>query len=232
MAALVCAATRTELVACGRGLRASGAPASAFSTLLTGVGPSHATRALERRLERGPRPDLVVSSGFAGAIAETLSVGDWVTATRLSRLRASEPCDVDVVLRRGPGLAAPCAIVSCEALVVDARQLPAAARAFDAVDMESAALAEVAARHGIDFMVLRMLSDTPKRPLPGFLGAFGRAMAATSAREAIANGARGLGGTVRDPRGVARLLREGRNLARALSDGWARFPAEISGALP
>jgi hypothetical protein len=207
-------------------------PAAAFSTLLTGVGPAHATRAFERRLERGPRPDLVVSSGFAGAIAERLSVGDWVTATRLSRVYGSERFDVDVALRRGPALAAPCAFVSCDALAVDARELPEEARAFDAVDMESAAIAEIAARHGIDFMVLRVLSDTPKRPLPGFLGAFGRAMAATDARDVLVNAARGIGGAMRDPRGVARILREGKALARELSDGWTHFAEEISSAEP
>ncbi len=71
MRALVCAATRAEHDACRRGILASrtGVP-SAYEMLLTGVGPVRAARSLARRLARGGVPDLVVSSGFAGACAD------------------------------------------------------------------------------------------------------------------------------------------------------------------
>lgn len=205
---LLCAATGTELDACKRGT-------PRFAHLLTGVGAVHAARALSERLVAGERPSLVVSSGFAGALRGDLPVGTWVTARTLPAAGT---------LREAPPPAVPCAMVSSDVLVQGQRL------DGDAVDMESVALAAVAHEHGLPFMVLRLVSDTPADPLPRFLGGFTDAMAATSRRGKLGGIARGLRGVLDDPRGVVRVVREGRAWTRDLERGWTTFAPLLSDA--
>jgi hypothetical protein len=79
---IVCAATHAEARACGKGIARAGL-SSELEVLETGVGLTRARGALERRLARGPRPELVVSSGFAGAYSRDLAVSSWITCDEL-----------------------------------------------------------------------------------------------------------------------------------------------------
>ena len=87
---LVCAATGTEADACRRGIADAMAPG--IEVLTTGVGPARATAALAERLlacgggSPAPRPALIVSSGFAGALTAGLAPLAWVTASSVHRL--------------------------------------------------------------------------------------------------------------------------------------------------
>ena len=222
---LVCAATRPEFDACARGIRASGAVPAAFEMLLTGVGPVHAGKRLDERLERGERPSLIVSSGFAGALSKGIEIGSWVTATRVTERRDGTLVDVgDVVLREGPEPALRCNVVSSEHLLEGgASPRDAGGGSALAVDMESSALARESGKRDTAFMVLRLVSDTPEQPLPGFLAPFAAAMAATGARSKFAHAARGIRRALVDPRGVARVVGDGRAWTRDLARGWERF---------
>jgi hypothetical protein len=231
---LVCAATRSELGACARGIHSSGAPPAAFETLRTGVGPIHAARSLAQRLARdGARPRLVVSSGFVGALSPGIDVGTWVTATRVAEWHGGAIVDLaEVAVRPAPEPALPCNVVSSGHLLQGGRS---PVRADDgsllAVDMESAALAREAAGRDIAFMVLRLVSDTPEHPLPGFVSPLATAMAAAGPGSKLAHAARGLRGALVDPRGVARMVRDGGAWARELARGWERFALLVAGTL-
>ena len=208
---LVCTATRAEHDACARG-------ASSLEHLLVGVGAANAAQALIARLTSdGPRPALVVSTGFAGALRPGLDVGTWVTASSLSGGAAD--------LRRAPAPAVPVAFLSSDVLVQGSVTDHGEA---EAVDMESVALSRIAAEHRIPLMVLRLISDTPENPLPTFLGGFTAGMAATTSRGKLNGFARGLRGVLKNPRGVARVVREGVQWTRDLESGWRSFAPTLS----
>jgi uncharacterized membrane protein len=160
---LVCAATFAEAAACRRGIAASGA--SGLEVLLTGVGPDRAAERCRARLARGPRPVLVVSSGFAGALSPDLQVGAVVTARTLYRLDGDRA--VEVLLP--PGLLRLAPAAQTVELVSASAVLPESVRGLSApvaVDMESAALADACDEAGVPFTVLRVITDTPAAPLP------------------------------------------------------------------
>jgi hypothetical protein len=187
---------------------------------LTGVGPLRAARALGERLTSGPLPDLVVSSGFAGALTPGLALSSWITAARLG-----EWIDGVRVAAEGIGLLAPFPhLLACE--VVSSSMLVTASVASAepiAADMESVALAREAARRGVAFAVARLVSDTPDRPLPALLSPFTAALAATSTRERVVHAARGARAALADPRAAVRLLSDGPTWLRGLEEGWSAF---------
>jgi nucleoside phosphorylase len=196
--------------------------------LLTGVGPRRAERALAARLARGLLPDLVVSSGFAGALSPTLALSSWITAARLGEWDGVARVAVEGVAL----VEAFAGLVGCEVLssgaLLSASSVGASAGATDAtmpiaVDMESVALARGAATKGVPFAVVRLVSDTPAHPLPPFLSPFTSALAATSHAARVTFAARGLRAALADPRAVARLLADGPTWLRRLEDGWRSF---------
>jgi hypothetical protein len=226
---LVCAATRSELGACARGIRASGAPSAAFETLRIGVGPIHATKSLRERLACGERPSLVVSSGFVGALSAGIEVGTWVTADRVAEWRNGAIVEVtEVALRSAPDPALHCNVVSTGHLLEGGPSpLRANGESLLAVDMESAALAREAAGRNVAFMVLRLVSDTPEHPLPRFLAPLTTAMAGAGSRSKLVHAALGVRGALGDPRGVARIVRDGGAWIRELARGWERFALRV-----
>ncbi len=219
---LVCAATRTEAAACHRGIADAGA--AGFEVLTTGVGPARARSALGRWLAgrpgAGQRPGLVVSSGFAGTLSPAVAPLQWVTASSVHRLEAGGA----VAVAFPPGLlqvadgAVACHVVSCDDVVTGA-----VAHGFPqpaAVDMESAALAEVAAAAGIPFLVLRLVTDTPARPL----AELGRRLAATlgahGAARRAAHGVRAALEAARSPGETIAFVRESLGWRDRLRHGW------------
>jgi len=85
------------------------------------------------------------------------------------------------------------------------------------VDMESEALLQVARASGIEFMVLRVITDTPQKPLPDFVATWSRAALDKDASLVV----RGIFEALAQPREVWRLLRHGRKWQRALTSLWA-----------
>jgi adenosylhomocysteine nucleosidase len=207
---LICAATRTEATACPGG--------PGLEVLRTGVGPERAAAALRRRLARGVRPALVVSSGFAGALPGPLPLHGCITATELLRLEAGRVVPVALApgaLRVLPG-AARCAVLSAVAVTRAAPPCPSAT----AVDMESAALAEVAAGAGIPFAVLRVISDTAAAPFPAFVADLAAAMASGAPGERLRAATRAVAAGVRSPGAVLSLVRSSLASRRALAAAW------------
>jgi hypothetical protein len=218
MAILVCAATGAEHDACNRGILASGR--AGHEMLLTGVGPTHAARRLEERLARGVLPDLIVSSGFAGALSSTLALATWITGVRVGEWNGVARVPVEgVSLVAGPPGLVRCEVLSSSALLsggvtIDEGATPVAA------DMESAALAREAARKDVPFAIVRLISDTPAHPLPQFVSPFAAALSATTMTSRLTSAGRGLREAIADPRGVVRLLRESSVWLRDLEEGW------------
>jgi hypothetical protein len=225
---LVCAATRAERDACRRGIDAAGA---GHETLLTGVGPDRAARALAERLARGELPELVVSSGFAGAVGPAPELASWISAISVSEWNGVARSPVGGLALVLPSELRRCAVVSSRVLVTRGARSALAAGGPETtgdappvvVDMESAALARTAAGHGVAFAVVRLISDTPAHPLPAFLAPFTAALSATSVASRLALAGRGLSGALADPRGVVRLAREGAAWLRELETGWSRL---------
>jgi nucleoside phosphorylase len=214
---LVCAATRVEAEACRRGIADAGA--RDVEVLQTGVGPARAAQALAARLGRGALPSLVVSSGFAGALTRGIRLHAVVTAARLHRLGP----DGAVPVRLPPGTlriardAVRCQVATADAVLVgDHPALPAPA----AVDMESAALAEVAAAAGLKVEVLRVVTDTPARPFPPFVRPLGAALAPGPTATRLAAALRAAAVAARRPMQALAFLRSSLAAARALRAVW------------
>ena len=188
---LACAASRTEAGACA---------VEGVEVLRTGVGPARAAAALTRRLARGPRPSLVVSSGFAGALSAHLPLHACITAGAVHRLEGGRAVPLALgpgALRMAQGLPR-CALLSASVVT---RATAPALPAPSVVDMESAALAEVAAAAGVPFAVLRIVTDTPAAPFPAFV---------TDSRRRAGGGAREGGARRRRARGRRRGSLAGR----------------------
>jgi adenosylhomocysteine nucleosidase len=155
------------------------------SVHVSGVGRKNATDAT-RRLFRESSPRRVVAAGFCGALVPTLNIGDVVRSPR---------------------------ILTVDHLVADPveKRALAARHGADAVDMESAAVAEVCEAHGVPFRAVRAVSDTVDTALSPELVRFlsggnvspWRAMAALVRRPSLLGEFRRL---ARDTRAAARSL--------------------------
>lgn len=198
--------------------------------LFTGVGPRRAARSLAARLARGVLPDVVISSGFAGAVSPAIELSSWITAARICEWSGDAWIPVEgITLAAGPPGLVGCDVLSSDRLVTARAPLPNADSPHPlVVDMESVSLAREAARRGVAFSVVRLISDTPTNPLPAFLSPFAAAMAATDTTSRIALAGRGLRGAITNPRAVAHLLMEAPAWLRALESGWRQFSRSLS----
>ncbi|MBA2226161.1 MAG: hypothetical protein WHU94_12480 [Thermogemmata sp.] len=107
----------------------------------SGMGYAAARQCAERRLQREPRPHLVVAAGFCGALRPDLRAGDIV-------------CDAAVHT------------VPHVLSTPEEKQLWAKQTAALAVDLESAAVTEACQRFGVPCRVIRSVSDTCKQAIP------------------------------------------------------------------
>ncbi|MFM8284051.1 MAG: hypothetical protein ACKOCW_10910 [Planctomycetaceae bacterium] len=135
----------------------------AIAWAIAGVGMDRARRAAAL-LVAGHRPEALVSAGFAGGLEPRVPRGALLAVDRA--LRAGSP---SIDLERAVAGPLPCeTIVTVDAPVV----LPTAKRALAAtcgaalVDMETYAVAAVAASAGIRCLGLRVVSDAVEDPLP------------------------------------------------------------------
>lgn len=143
--------------------------------LVTGVGKAAAAAALGRRLATGPRPEVVVNIGTAGALDASYSgiveVG-WVTQHDFPYAAIEALAGADVTARgyalfddRPPTAAdaAPAgavAVASGDAFVNDPQRAAAiAASGMHLVDMEAFALAAVCFEFGLPLRCVKAVSD-------------------------------------------------------------------------
>jgi nucleoside phosphorylase len=130
---------------------------------LIGVGPAAARAATERLLgalgDDGTAVAHVIVSGIAGGIAEDLEVGDTVLPERVTDLASGRSFLAAAV----PGHANARTIATVGELILDpARLATLASDGIDVLDMETAAVAEVAEARHVPWSAVRVISDRPR----------------------------------------------------------------------
>jgi nucleoside phosphorylase len=130
--------------------------------LHTGVGERVCRQRLGKFLEN-QRFDLLISTGFAGALNDQLEPGDLLLAQNFStfepgRKRSSFS---ELRIRTGNLLTVPVLIDSSEERERMARESGASA-----VDMETEFIARACAEHAIPLLSLRAITDTPQKLFP------------------------------------------------------------------
>lgn len=118
------------------------------------MGRDRARQRIDQLLSQRDRPRVVVMAGYAGALRTGLTVGDVIIAAEVvDEYGASWPTS-------WPGKRAG-RVVSAQQLVGDSRQKRELGKRLqaDAVDMESAAVAEACSNSGVPFGSVRVISD-------------------------------------------------------------------------
>jgi adenosylhomocysteine nucleosidase len=179
---------------------------------LIGVGPEAARRSTQRLLDALARDNVEVShvlvSGIAGGIGPDIEVGDTVVPDVVvdlvsGREFAAAPC---------PGAPAAGTIATTHELILDEGRLAGLAqRGIVALDMETAAVADVCAAAGRPWTAFRVISDRPQDGLldegvMGMLNADGSTNARAAARHILTH-----------PWRVRALARLGRDASAAAS---------------
>jgi adenosylhomocysteine nucleosidase len=149
---------------------------------VSGIGAEHAARAARELIAAGVGG--LLSWGVAGALDPALACGSVVLPEEVLRrpqAPAASPLQRFATCRswraRLDAALAPRVRVACGALLTSALPLGTAqikAQMFQetravAIDMESAAVAAVAADHGLPFVALRVILDTARDSLPASL---------------------------------------------------------------
>jgi adenosylhomocysteine nucleosidase len=147
------------------------AQASGFEILISGPGPARAAEGATLLVDRGVHS--LLSWGTSGALRPDLRAGRLILATEVhddsGRQYAS---DARWLTRAAAALAAlepvraPCATVPQPVASVQEKQALAARTGCAAVDMEAAAVAAVAAAHGLPFLAVRSIVDPADCELP------------------------------------------------------------------
>jgi len=168
--------------------------------------PSGAERSAENLVARGATA--LLSFGLAGGLDPALKPGDIVVPLAVVEhgvTYRTDPALSDTIGGWFGGL-----LVATDSVVVTAAEKSALWRSgmACAVDLESGAVARVAARNGIPFAVLRAICDPAKRDLPP------AALAALDQRGAIGIW-RVAGSIIRRPGQIPALIRLGRDAAAA-----------------
>lgn len=127
----------------------------------TGVGGKYCQPRLEFLLHKA-RPRLVISSGFAGAVANELRSGDLILGQNFSDQQ---------LLARASGIlreSRSVKVFTASTIVdsIDERRRIALQSGAAAVEMETGAIANVCNAHGVPLLSLRAISDSPAEPFP------------------------------------------------------------------
>lgn len=156
-------------------LRFPGAPCWAgfcgpapHTVVVTGVGPTKLEAALgwafSNPLLGNYRPRLVLSAGFSGALVENLQIGDIILATEvMDEAGNCWPASTD----RRPGGAQLGRILATPKLIGDPHEKQSLGQTHQAlaIDMESASVARLCAKHQIPFACVRAISDRADQAL-------------------------------------------------------------------
>jgi adenosylhomocysteine nucleosidase len=161
----------------GLKLRKTVIGAAEITVLITGVGAQAAAQAMDlmmRMADKDQYFDVCISSGLAGALCETLSVGDIVAPKELivelkhADLR-EEHLVVDPELRQlalGGGAKNANCLFSTDEILVKASQKKSCASRAQSVDMESFEIVKAASAWGARSVVIRAISDAATEDLP------------------------------------------------------------------
>jgi adenosylhomocysteine nucleosidase len=134
---------------------------------------SAAQAAVERALEGGEGPDLILSTGFCGGLVPSLLPGKIVLAKEIRHRGETIPLDVDLFDRAKDGLSrggvdfTTGAIESVDQVVESvAEKMSLSKKGAIAVEMESGSLVRLARERGIGFLSVRAVLDPVDRALP------------------------------------------------------------------
>ncbi len=130
--------------------------------LHTGVGEKVCRQRVANFL-RDQQFELLISTGFAGALNDQLQVGDLLLGKNFSTVELTE---VNSSFSRLPIHEAD--LLTVRALIDsnDERNKIARTSGAAAVDMETEFIARACAEHGIPLLSLRAITDTPREPFP------------------------------------------------------------------
>ncbi|MFZ5447641.1 MAG: hypothetical protein ACOZFS_03265 [Thermodesulfobacteriota bacterium] len=194
---------------------------------LSGMGGAAALRAGET-LVRGLRPEILVSLGFAGALAPGLAVGALVLGEafwhynpgtlELAAIPSTSPPRPLAHLLRALHQAGLSAVSG--SLVTTSRVIhkgsqggPLSGLRQPVLDLETGVLAEVAAAHNLPFLSLRAITDAAAEEIPEFLPNVGGPEARVGARATLT----WLAGDFRRAKDLLHLWRRSRRAAQALA---------------
>ena len=133
-----------------------------IEVLHTGVGEKVCRQRVGNFLEN-QQFDILISTGFAGALNDELQVGDLLLAKNFSTVDLDERPSLfsSFPIHMANLLTVPAVIDSSEERDKIARASGAAA-----VDMETEFIARACAEHGVPLLSLRVITDTPRQPFP------------------------------------------------------------------
>jgi hypothetical protein len=219
MLILICLATHSEANACKKGLQKSGQSKS-FEILQTGMGFQAAFEKLEERLKTGPKPQLIVSSGFCGGVAAHIKLGTWAWGSKLNwnhnNTADLEPLPLPVL--KLPLLWEEAIYESVSAVTL--HQNDQLSPSTEAVDMESEAWFTLAAQNKIPFSILRLASDTKDHPLPKAIKTFSNAILEPDWQKKLSHCWLGSREVLENPKYMGRFIFRSTSLLRKFSDGW------------
>lgn len=215
----------------GRSCLMSTQLSNAVLLMRTGMGPKKSHTVTKQLLEDG-KWDLVISTGFAGALRD-LPIGTLVIGREVLDNPFSIPqklpitCDADWVakLSRFNGLNPHCSVgrIATVPQVLtrsEEKQMLATTTGAIAVDMESGSIGLVAKEFGIPFVIIRTISDGMFEDLPLDFNLF----------QTLGGWAKGLGQCLSSARiwkGLFRLYRQSREAALQLTQFFKVFLAEM-----
>jgi adenosylhomocysteine nucleosidase len=130
------------------------------ATWLLGAMGAGTAEMLDKKLAQ-TRPELVISTGFAGGLQPELSVGDLVLGVNYSDPHIADRLDLGPHWRRGKILTVPAIIEKA----AEKRRLGEESGCL-AADMESEHLARVCAGRGIPMLSVRCISDALNDDMP------------------------------------------------------------------
>src|SRR6266576_348217 len=127
----------------------------------TGVGRPRSRQTIEPFFQL-IRPQMLISSGFAGGLTDELRVGDVIIAENFSDpMLSRQIVDRGRDIRRVKLLTVEQMVDSLEERARIARQDSAAA-----IDMETDVIAQACAKYDVPIVSLRVVSDSPAAPFP------------------------------------------------------------------
>ena len=195
-----------------------GLPEAAAQLHVTGVGKERALEGLKSLLDSHPRPQCILSLGFAGALREDLETGDLVVSQRLHGGQGSfAEADTHLLSLAREVLESPGAprhfladTLTVSQTVSSPREKRALALASGAwvSDMEDFWLGQEANQRGIPFLSVRAVLDTSRQRLPPFVGALGDKRPLSQALHVVAH-------SVANPRHVTGLVKLSRQVGAA-----------------
>jgi adenosylhomocysteine nucleosidase len=141
-----------------------------------GIGLEAARRAAEATIALY-HPTLVQSAGFAGALDDTLHIGDIFAPAVVIDARDGSRIDIDIDSGNGSGKRKGTLVSFMAVAGINQKANLAQAYGAQAVDMEASAVAAAARAHGIQFDALKAISDEATFEMPEmaqFIDAQGR----------------------------------------------------------